>query len=154
MYHTVLLCYDGSPDGREALREGAEIARRFGAVTHLLAITPVLGGSDEVPATSESLEANRADFESVLQEGVTDLRSSGVEVTGHIAAGRAIEIIAEYARKLEVDLIVLGHRHQSRLARWWRGSVGASMVDRAPCSILIAVDRAAARKNLKTPAKP
>lgn len=141
MYHTVLLCYDGSPDGREALCEGAEIAKRFGATTHLLAIAPIIAGNEALPASQESLDTNFSDFEKVLQEGVESLRAAGVEATGHIAEGRPIEVIADHARRLGVDLIVLGHRHQSRLARWWRGSVGSSMVDLAPCSILVAVDR-------------
>lgn len=142
MYNTVLLCYDGSPDGREALREGTEIARRFNSVAHLLAVVPVISGADDIPATTEAVETNQTDFQHVLDEGVADLRAAGINVTGHIASGRPIEVIASYARKLDVDLIVVGHRHQGRLARWWRGSVGSLLVDRAPCSILIAVDRA------------
>ena len=140
MYQTILLCYDGSPDGREALREGAEIARRFGANTHLLAIAPVFTNSEEFPISEALVEANRADFERVLSEGVESLREAGVEATGHLAEGRPVEIIADYARRLEVDLIVLGHRHQSALARWWHGSVGASLLSMAPCSILVAIE--------------
>jgi len=149
MYHTVLLCYDGTPDGREALCEGAEIAKRFGAITHLLAIAPIIAGNEELPASKESLDANFSDFEKVLQEGVENLHSAGVEATGHIAEGRPIEVIADYARRLGVDLIVLGHRRQGRRARWWRGSVGSSMVDLAPCSILVAVDRRCAKSGNK-----
>src|SRR5579885_3057096 len=38
MYRKVLLCYDGTAEGRKALREGAEIAYATGAEAHLLAI--------------------------------------------------------------------------------------------------------------------
>lgn len=141
MYRTILLCYDGSPDGRKALREGAEIAQHFATRTHLLAIVPVIAGSDEMAATPESINGNRADYDKILQDGVSCLQEAGVEVTGHLAQGRPIEVIAKFARDLDVDLIVVGHRHQSALARWWRGSLGSSLVDRAPCSIMVAVDR-------------
>lgn len=140
MYNTILLCYDGSPDGREALREGAEIARRFGASAHLLAIAPTFTASEEFPISEELIEANRADFERVLQDGVENLREAGVEAIGYLAEGRPVDVIVDYARRLEVDLIVLGHRHQSALARWWHGSVGASLLSMAPCSILVALD--------------
>ena len=48
----------------------------------------------------------------------------------------------QMASELGVDLIVLGHRQRlSFAARWWKGSVGASLLDYAPCSILIARGR-------------
>lgn len=140
MYRTILLCYDGSPDGRKALHEGTEIAQHFATRTHLLAIVPVITGGDEVAAAPELIDGNCADFEAILQAGVDRLREAGIEVTGHLAQGRPIEVIAKFARDLDVDLIVVGHRHQSALARWWRGSLGSSLVDRAPCSIMVAVD--------------
>ena len=42
---------------------------------------------------------------------------------------------------LDADLIVLGHRPKSALARWWQGgSVDGELVNHAPCSILVAVN--------------
>ena len=38
MYRNILLCYDGTVEGREALKEGAEVALAMNAHTHLLAI--------------------------------------------------------------------------------------------------------------------
>ena len=141
MYSTILLCYDGSPDGREALHEGVEIARRFGAHAHLLSIAPIFTSSDELVASKESLDVNRADFEAVLHEGIVGMRETGVEATGYLAQGRPVDIIVDFASRLAADLIVLGHRHQSALARWWHGSVGAALINIAPCSILVALDR-------------
>ena len=44
------------------------------------------------------------------------------------------------ARDLSVDLIVVGHNQKTTFAaRWWKGSVGASLLDHAPCSVLIAL---------------
>jgi nucleotide-binding universal stress UspA family protein len=56
--------------------------------------------------------------------------------------GEPVEEICRVATELGVDLIVLGHRQRlSFAARWWKGSVGASLLDYAPCSILIARER-------------
>jgi len=38
MYHRILLAYDGSREGRTALREGALLARRYGAAVYLLSV--------------------------------------------------------------------------------------------------------------------
>jgi nucleotide-binding universal stress UspA family protein len=43
---------------------------------------------------------------------------------------------------MSADLIVVGHnQNTSFAARWWKGSVGASLLDYSPCSILIALSK-------------
>lgn len=146
MYQTVLLCYDGSPDGHKALDEGVDIVQRCGATAHLLAIAPIYPTDAEGLTSPELLEADCADFKQMLDEGVASLQAAGIQVVGHLAQGRPIEVIARFAQELNADLIVVGHRHQGRLARWWRGSVGSSLVDLAPCSVLVAVDTSKKKK--------
>jgi nucleotide-binding universal stress UspA family protein len=47
------------------------------------------------------------------------------------------------AKSIGADLIVVGHNQKTSFAaRWWKGSVGATLIDYAPCSILIALSRA------------
>ena len=42
----------------------------------------------------------------------------------------------------DIDLIIVGHQQEaSWAARWWRGSVGKTLIDTAPCSTLIAQPR-------------
>src|SRR5438874_1208773 len=56
--------------------------------------------------------------------------------------GQPVEEICRLAKSLGVDLIVVGHnQHTSFAARWWKGSVGASLLDYSPCSILVALSR-------------
>ncbi|MDQ7990610.1 MAG: universal stress protein [Candidatus Dactylopiibacterium sp.] len=137
MYRTILLCYDGSPEGQNVLTEGAEIACASGARTHLLAVVPLLVTADAMPA-GEILQAQHAQYEAVLNEGVAALTASGLAVQGKLAHGRPVDVIADYAREIGADLIVLGHRPQGTLARWWRGAVDHSLLSVAPCSILVA----------------
>ena len=44
-------------------------------------------------------------------------------------------------REIGADLVVVGDREQTALARWWSGSVGQSLLAHAPCSVLVAVSR-------------
>ncbi len=56
--------------------------------------------------------------------------------------GEPVEEICRLAKELSVDLIVLGHnQNTSFAARWWKGSVGASLLDYSPCSLLIALSK-------------
>lgn len=146
MYSKVLLAYDGSESGRRALLECAEINDLLHAEIHLLAVAPIAstlfvaeGFVADVPQEEENER-----FSEVLKEGLEQLKARGVTAEGHLVTGDAVREISRLAHELRVNLIVIGHtHHSSRLERWWKGSVGASLVEEAPCNILIVVQRPA-----------
>ena len=75
-------------------------------------------------------------------EYFANLKQQGFSATGHLAVGEPVEEICRLAKELSVDLIVVGHnQNTSFAARWWKGSVGASILDYAPCSLLVALSR-------------
>jgi nucleotide-binding universal stress UspA family protein len=64
----------------------------------------------------------------------------GYEVTTHVEFGEPTEQIVRLANELPAELIVIGHKRRTSLAsRWWHNSVGASLLEQSPCSILMAV---------------
>src|ERR1700712_979825 len=140
MYKRILLCSGGSREGRAALREGGERAAAIRAETHLLAILRPLA-STVVPEgithhyVAQEQEAARC----LLDEGVRWLRGGGVPARGSLVFGDPLDEIPAAAKRLSVDLIVMGHRPLGRLARWWAGPGGAQMLDRVTCSMLVAI---------------
>jgi nucleotide-binding universal stress UspA family protein len=73
---------------------------------------------------------------------VASLKQQGFAAAGHLAVGEPVEEICRLAKELSVDLIVVGHNQKTSFAaRWWKGSVGASILDYAPCSLLVALSR-------------
>jgi nucleotide-binding universal stress UspA family protein len=140
MFQKILLCYDGSVEGRNALKNGADVAIAMHAETHLLAIIrriPTGGVPEGVNETTIRLEDEEA--QRILKEGVNWLMERGLAAHGYIAFGDPIWEIDNAARQLGTDLIVLGHKQRSRLARWWSDSEDATLLERSPCSILVAV---------------
>jgi nucleotide-binding universal stress UspA family protein len=139
VYHKVLLCYDGTAEGRRALRQGADVVLCMKSEAYLLAIVQshIASAIPEAitPAFAES-EDRRAC--SLLEEGVQWLRDRGLSATGSLEYGNAVDCIAATAERIGADLIVLGHRNRSRLARWWSQSDEQSLLERARCSILVA----------------
>ncbi len=142
-FSKILLCYDSTREGRRALIEGAELAQKLGAETHLLAIAPTLVGSAmiDMPSAVALGEEERA-IREVLHEGVERLRARGLAATGHLAFGRPIDHIPAVARELRVDLIVIGHRPTGPLERWWAGPGHGQLLDYVDCSILVSIDPA------------
>ncbi|HLQ86114.1 MAG TPA: universal stress protein, partial [Salinisphaeraceae bacterium] len=107
---------------------------------HLLAVVPLTGAvaAAEGFYTESMYEAERERVEAVLNEGIAVLKQHGVIAQGHLLAGEPSHQIAKLAQELGVDLVVVGHQRRGVLARWWQGSVGASLLDRLDCSLLVA----------------
>ena len=143
-YSKILLAYNGSQEGKRALLETADLAGFLGAETHLLAVAsmPPSLFLTEGFVPEELLEEEKKRSQAVLDEGIRTLRDRGFNATGHIAVGEPVEEICRLGKGLGVDLIVIGHNQSTSFAaRWWKGSVGASILDYAPCSLLIALSK-------------
>jgi nucleotide-binding universal stress UspA family protein len=143
-YRKILLAYNGSAEGKRALLECAELANFLHAETHLLAVAsmPPSLFLTEGFVPEELLEEEKKRTQSVLDEGIATLKERGFAAAGHLAVGEPVEEICRRAKELAVDLVVVGHnQNTSFAARWWKGSVGASLLDYSPCSILIALSR-------------
>jgi nucleotide-binding universal stress UspA family protein len=139
MYKRILLAYDGSLEGRAALREGALLARQCGAEVFLLSVL-VDPGTLLLPEIALAGAAVRMedDFAEILNEGVARLRKLGFDPTAKLVRGQPAEEIGKFARQIEADLIVVGHRRQSAFDRWWSGPTGAYLMDYTDCSLLVA----------------
>lgn len=138
MYRRILLAADGSRESLIALREGALIAAAYNAQVYLLVIereapgVRVADGIYPLPITSE--------VSRLMEAGLSRLKRLGVAASGAAVSGDPAAAISKAARKFQADLIVVGHRRQSLLDRWWSGSSGAYLVDNVPCSVLVARD--------------
>ena len=139
MYTKVLLAYDGSVEGRTALREGARLAKLCGAQTILLAVVDISAGLIIAEGTmAGTIEYQREAYAQILEEGVTRLKDMGFTPEARLEFGEPAQQIAAVAKETGADLVVVGHRPRGTLARWWSGSVGASLLDQIGCSLLIA----------------
>ena len=139
MYHKILLAFDGSPDGREAVVQAENLALACGATVHLLAIIDPSESMLIVEAMSFIPDNQRFVIQAVVDEGVKRLRGAGCTAAGELKYGKPTEQIIQSAREINADLIVVGHRDQGTLARWLNGSVGESILHQPPCSVLVAV---------------
>lgn len=143
MYKRILLAYDGSDAGQKALLDIRELAQWSQSELVLVAVMPStmsFVGLEGGVYDMELEERERKKFEAVLKDGLNRLEAMGFTARGEVVMGEAVEEIAKYARKVEADLIVVGHKHLgSWAARWWRGSISGALVEHAPCSVLCVI---------------
>jgi nucleotide-binding universal stress UspA family protein len=144
MFSKILLAYNGSREGKSALLACAEIAAFAKSETHLLAVAGMPSSMflTEGFLPEELLDEEKKRAQEVLSEGISQLQQRGFKVAGHLAVGEPVEEICRLASEIKCDVIVVGHQQKASWAsRWWRGSVGKSLLDCSPCSIYITQTR-------------
>ncbi|WP_081084572.1 universal stress protein [Burkholderia territorii] len=138
IYKEILLYYDGTREGREALSYGANLSMVLGAKVHLISVFDLRASIvDSLGIVSElawyQFEQNA---QHILQEGTDWLTRWGIVVNGHLGYGTPVDEIVRAATELGIDLVIIGHRHRGYLARWWAGDGLSNLQDRLPCSVL------------------
>lgn len=143
MYQRILLAYDGSETGQQALLECRDVAQWSQAAVSLVAVTPLYINMVGVEAgiyDSDLAAEENEKYTGILNDGLQKLLAAGFHATGEVLLGETVDEIVRYARKIDADLIVVGHRHlDGWAARWWRGSVSKSLIEHAPCSVLVVI---------------
>ena len=143
MYQRILLAYDGSETGQQALLECREVAQWSRAAVSLVAVTPLYINMVGVEAgiyDSDLAAEEKEKYTGILNDGLQKLQAAGFQATGEVLLGETVDEIVRCARKIDADLIVVGHRHlDGWAARWWRGSVSKSLIEHAPCSVLVVI---------------
>jgi len=142
MSKKIVVAYDGTREGRTGLFRFTETLPQTDAEIHLLAVIRLPSGAflAEGYIPEAVIDEEKQRYQEIVQEGMQLLAQRRYHVTSHLEFGDPIEEIVRLARQLPADLIVVGHKRQTSLAaRWWGSSVGASLLERSPCSILVAV---------------
>lgn len=138
MYKQVLLAYDGSVEGARALREGALLARSCGAKVFLLCIVPETPGARMAEGVfAGALGSQVGEYKSLLERGVGVLKRMGFTPQSRLLTGDPCPVIAAVATEIKADLIVVGHRTEGILTRWWSRSPETFLCDHVRCSLLI-----------------
>lgn len=143
MYKRILLAYDGSAPGQQALLDSHEIAQWSQAELTLIAVMPlpiVTMGPEGGVYDDSLVDSERQRYQGILDTGLRRLKESGMSARGEVVTGDPVRELARAASRIGADLIVVGHKHlDGWAARWWRGSVSKTLIEHAPCSVLVVI---------------
>ena len=145
MYRRILIGYDGSEGGRDALALARGLAAIEGAELVLVAALeydPLATPADAYErAVAEAEERLSASARGILGETPFALRTFG--------GAPAPLVLTEFAERERADVIVLGSTHREGLGRVLPGSVGERVLHDGPrCAVLVAPSGFAARERV------
>jgi nucleotide-binding universal stress UspA family protein len=137
---TILVPTDFSDSAEHALDYAVALAGKLGATVHLLnAITiPALGIPElGLALTSTMMESTVRSHQGALDQLATRRASASVaNIATILRTGDARDVIAEVAREIGADLIVMGTHGRRGVRRALLGSIAEGVLRIAPCPVL------------------
>ena len=126
---------DGSATAGEAVKQAADIAKRFDAKLVLLSAAGASlgGGGDNIERQWASNPSAR--MATILARTQTRLREEGIDCETRIADGDdPAEMLVRLAEDCDADMLVIGNKGMKRRVL---GSVPNSVTHKAECSVLV-----------------
>lgn len=138
----IVIGTDGSEPALEALAEGVELAKRFGAAVTIVTVCREPHGATNDPVWQQKMHERLSKAEAALEAAVEVARSHGVDADTEIQWGDdAAEEIVRIATLTGADLIVVGSRGLGAIDGVLRGSVSRALVRRSPLPVLVVKGR-------------
>lgn len=134
----IVVAVDFSPESRRAVDHAMAVARHVGAaltLVHVETVPPAIGVGPqaELPFLRGVLEDDRRQLAELRER----LSGQGVEVSHVVATGYPDTAIADAARELHGELVVVGTRGRTGIKRILLGSVAERTIRHADCSVLV-----------------
>ncbi len=130
-YRNILVGVDGSEPSVHALKEAMGLARWGRGGVTVIHVTLFYDGDLNLLGVRNIKEAVQGLSGQILSEAADIADSYGIPIRTILDAGKAHERIAHHATVRDVDLIVLGSRRSSSIARLFSGKVLAGVLDRS-----------------------
>jgi nucleotide-binding universal stress UspA family protein len=134
MARKLVIGYDGSERGEDALALGVVLADCLAARPLVAAVLPHL---DYLRDPEELEAAVERDSEPIFQAARARLGEREVETRALVDASPS-HALHELAEEVDPIAVVLGSAHWGRLGRIVLGSVGSALLSGAPCAIAVA----------------
>jgi nucleotide-binding universal stress UspA family protein len=146
VFKTLLVAYDGSEFGREALRTAVANAPLWDAKVHVIHVVnpryyastivdPQIGVVE--PRSEHWISMLEREAEEMLAEATEIATDAGIPIVPHMVIGDPRDEIIETAKEIEADLIILGSEGKGRAKRFLLGSVSTSVVTQSPIATLV-----------------
>lgn len=135
MISTVAVGTDGSPTAEEAVRQAADLARRYQAKLVLLSAFPGAQGFAAYAGIElEWVSSSQAQVKEMLEQHETALREEGIECESRSAEGDPADVLVRLAEECGADVLVIGNKGMKRRML---GSVPKEVTHKAECTVMV-----------------
>lgn len=138
MFDNILLAVDGSEHGLHAAKVAGDLARATKAqmLRVVVVYDPVPPNLGE-PNLSQAIASRQQEAQDIIDSSIKEVGEIPGEVHTEIIEGQIAEKIVDVASIRSNDLIVMGSRGRTGLARAIMGSNSQKVISTAPCPVLV-----------------
>ena len=138
MLNKLLVAFDGSDQSYKAFDFALEMSRLCGASPEITVLSVAQPPEPTGIVKVESFVESASKVYEYVFKGLRD-RAAKVnrEIKTDIIVGHPAHEIIKYAAEKEIDIIVMGQRGRSNVAKWLLGSVSKRVSTYAPCTVAI-----------------
>lgn len=138
MYRVIVVGYDGSEEGRDALALAGALAAPDGARVVAAAVYPFDPAAPRADLADWGTYLQQ-DAESCVADVDPGLLPPGTQLERHVVpTGSAARGLHELAEQMDADLLVVGSTSHGTLGRILIGSTAESLLRAAPCAVAVA----------------
>lgn len=134
---TIVVGLDGSELSFKALDRAIEEANCHEVNMVLVSVAESLSTISLALDYGDLHEKLLAKARSIADEGVARVKKAGHTASLLVEAGRPAMVIADTARKLNADEIVVGSLGKHAMDRMLLGSVSTRLLELAPCTVIV-----------------
>lgn len=134
MQRKIIIGFEDSPQGRDALALGAMVAETTDAVPVVASVFPWPHGLMSEVDLGRALEAESQESFAVARDELQAFHP----VTRPIASRSVPEALTQLADDEQARMIVIGSCHRGQVGRTLLGSTGVSLASGAPCAVAVA----------------
>jgi nucleotide-binding universal stress UspA family protein len=136
-FERILVAVDGSAGAQKALEKAIELANATGAELTALAVEGRLPAYAATVGEVDEVKQEKDAFFGKLAASAQDFAASeGIDLKIDVQPGHAAELIVQYARAHDFDLVVVGHKGHF-LQDYLLGSTADRVAHHAYCPVLI-----------------
>ena len=136
-YKKILVAFDGSPSGENALRQTLRLACDEKCWIRVVTVVPPFEGELDLTGVGDVHEAILRPARALLAWAEAIARESGGLIKTSLEEGEISRRLAEIAEEENCGLIVMGRRGKTRLERAMVGSVTARVIGQSARDVLI-----------------
>ncbi|MEM5344193.1 universal stress protein [Paraburkholderia azotifigens] len=120
-FSRMLLVYDESAEAQAALNRCSQLSLALSAHVDVVSIVDSVTANATCAGMLSDLACSRMEEHArhALDAAVGHLANAGISAYGHLKYGRPADVISLHVAAFHADIVVIGHRVQKGLARWW-----------------------------------
>jgi nucleotide-binding universal stress UspA family protein len=139
MLNKILVAFDGSEQSYKAFDFALEMSRLCTGASPEITVVSVAQPPEpaDIVEVDAIIDSATQHYEELFKGLRDKARGKNLEIKTEVVVGHPADQIVKYAADKKSDLIIIGQRGKSKIAKWLLGSVSKRVSSYAPCTVTI-----------------